>query len=49
MNQYMDVTVFEEITDTMHKADKVHFYVPFQSSSIYSLQQNLDISGIGTA
>lgn len=49
MNQYMDVNVLEEIADAIHKADNVHFYVPFQSSSIYSLQQNLAISGIGTA
>lgn len=44
----MDTKGIEEVAQELHEADKVRFYAPFHSSSIYSLQQNLAMTGIET-
>lgn len=49
LQRSLDTKELEIVAETLHNADSVHFYVPFQTSSIYSLQQNLAISGIQTA
>ena len=38
----------EELVDLLALADSVHFYMPFRSAFIYSLQQNLWVSGINS-
>lgn len=45
----LDVEAVERVAKQLHDAKKVRFYAPFQSTSIYSLQQNLAISGVETA
>lgn len=49
MKTRLDVESVERVAEQLHKASKVRFYAPFQSSSIYSLQQNLAVSGVETA
>ena len=49
MEKRIDAASLEKVADLLYNADLVHFYTPFQTSAIYSLQQNLAISGKGTA
>lgn len=49
MKNQTDTRELEQIVLEMNQADKVHFYTPVHSSSIYSLQQNLAMSGKETA
>lgn len=44
----VDTEGIEEIAKELRGADKVRFYAPFHSSSIYSLQQNLAMTGVET-
>lgn len=47
--QNIDLEFLETVAERLHKSDKVSFYLSFQSSSVFSLQQNLSVSGIRTA
>ncbi|GAA0800423.1 hypothetical protein GCM10008910_28310 [Faecalicatena orotica] len=49
MKADLDAGAVEAVAERLYSADKVRFYMPFQSSSIYSLQQNLAMSGVETA
>lgn len=44
----VDTQGIEKIAKELRVADKVRFYAPFHSSSIYSLQQNLAMTGVET-
>lgn len=45
----VDLTLLEQVTDEIFRADKVSFYASFHSSSIFSFQQNLALTGVKTA
>ena len=49
MENNLEPDMVERLSEQLYEADKVRFYSPFQSSSIYSLQQNLAMSGVETA
>lgn len=49
MRKHLKTEAMEKVAELLFKADKVRFYIPFHSSSIYSLQQNLAMSGKNTA
>ena len=49
MKKHLDIESVEKVAEQLHNADKVRFYSAFQSSSIYSLQQNLAMSGVESA
>lgn len=48
-DQQIDTEFLEILADRLHQSDKISFYLSFQSSSIFSLQQNLSVTGIRTA
>ena len=45
-SQTMSAQALEELVDLLSQAGSVHFYMPFRSAFIYSLQQNLWQQGI---
>ncbi len=45
ISQYVSPDLIEELTDEISDASKVHFYLPFRTSFVYSFQQNLWIDG----
>lgn len=49
MKKHLDIESVEKVAEQLHNADKVRFYSAFQSSLIYSLQQNLAMSGVESA
>ena len=44
----VDMDLLNKLTDEIYQADKVSFYAPFHSSSIFSFQQNLAMVGLET-
>ncbi len=44
----VDMDLLNHVADQIFQADKVSFYAPFHSSSIFSFQQNLAMTGVGT-
>lgn len=45
----LSVDLIKELTEELHQAKKIHFYIPFRLSFIYSFQQNLWKTGKDTA
>ena len=49
MENYVDTDLLERAAGDLYRADKVSFYVPFHSSAVFCLQQNLAVTGVETA
>lgn len=49
LKKSVDMKLIEKVADRMFHSDKISFYVAFHSSAIYSLQQNLAVTGVKTA
>lgn len=45
ITQMVSEKELDELTDEIHEASKVHFYLPFPTAFVYSFQQNLWIGG----
>ena len=45
LSQSVTAEEIDELTDEIANASKVHFYLPFRTSFVYSFQQNLWING----
>jgi DNA-binding MurR/RpiR family transcriptional regulator len=45
LSELITAEEIDELTDAIAGASKVHFYIPFRTSFIYSFQQNLWIDG----
>ena len=45
LSQSVTAEEIDELTDEIANASKVHFYLPFRTSFVYSFQQNLWIDG----
>ena len=45
LSQLVTAEQIDELTDEIASSSKVHFYIPFRTSFIYSFQQNLWIDG----
>lgn len=48
LRQHISAEEIDELTDEISDSSKVHFYLPFRSSFVYSFQQNLWIDGKNT-
>ena len=48
LGQLLSMELIDELTDEISDASKLHFYLPFRSSFVYSFQQNLWIDGKNT-
>lgn len=44
----VDMNLLDHLADQIFQADRVSFYAPFYSSSIFSFQQNLAMTRVGT-
>lgn len=49
IRNHVDMELMNCVADEIFRADKVSFYAPFYSSSVFSFQQNLAMTGVGTA
>ena len=48
VSQLISMELVDELTDEISDASKLHFYLPFRTSFVYSFQQNLWIDGKNT-